>query len=236
MQLLRDAQKELLNRSLDYQARKTNPDEDASKTTKFPIGTEVLALYPHNRVPRKHLTRWEGPFRVLSQDGSVVEVKHFASQKVSRRHVSAVKLLAYSGKKTEATMRRWAAKDKGEFEVESILNHEGNIKVLRNCRFFVKWQGFGLDDASWVPYLNVAKCEELSTYLAKLGVVDPEIARDKRIANKLAKQLKRSKSTVTITNEDDKVLPSKPNKVTPVTVRRSKRVAFKVPEKSTYER
>jgi transposase InsO family protein len=165
MKLLHDAQNEILQRSLDYQAGRREPDEDESKTTRFPTGAKVLALYPHNKVPKKHLARWQGPFTVLSQSGSVVQVKHLASGKTSSRHVSAIKLVQGDNKDT-ASLTKWAAKDDGEFVVEEIQKHSGPISQLRKCQFLIKWEGYPQDQASWEPFQNIKECEALNAYIA----------------------------------------------------------------------
>jgi hypothetical protein len=139
LSLLQETQQELLKKSLEYQKTRQPKDEDDKETTQFKVGANVLALYPHGRVPRKHLTRWEGPFKVISQTGSVVTMKNYASEKIVTRHVTRVKLLhTHQGGMSENFLRKIAAKDKGEFIVDEIITHSGDINKLKNTTFQVK--------------------------------------------------------------------------------------------------
>jgi hypothetical protein len=88
-----------------------------------------------------------------------------ASGKTSARHVSAIKLIQGNENSTES-LKKWAAKDEGEFVVEEIQKHSGPLSQLKRCQFLIKWEGYPQDQASWEPYENIKQCEALNAYIS----------------------------------------------------------------------
>ena len=62
-----------------------------------------------------------------------------------------------------------------EWEVEAILYHrEGKHRVKGRGKtaydYFVKWKGYGMEEASWEPADHLSNCQEmLHKYLASHG-------------------------------------------------------------------
>lgn len=86
-------------------------------------------------------------------------------------------------------MAQIASRDKGEYTIERILEHSGDLTNLKNkeIRFLVKWDGYSESDATWEPYAHVNDVEALTKYLAEQNVKDPEVAKDIKKAKTLEK-------------------------------------------------
>ena len=62
-----------------------------------------------------------------------------------------------------------AAADNDEWLVEAIIDHRGprNGRPKRALEFRVRWQGFGANADTWLPYAEVAELEALDDYAAR---------------------------------------------------------------------
>jgi hypothetical protein len=184
MKMIYEAQQKFLKASKEYQAGKQRGDIPEIKTTQFPVKSLVLALYPHGHVPNKQNTKWEGPFTVVKQEGSVVTICNCHSKKEVMRHVSRVKEFNYdNGVDDVKGLALIASRDKHEFIVESITEHIGELTnyKCKDNRYLVQWKGYEKDEATWEPYLHVADCEALTVYLEKNEVRDHVAVKDQRI-------------------------------------------------------
>ena len=56
-----------------------------------------------------------------------------------------------------------ASRDTGEWEVNSIISHEGS--TLRNLKFKIRWTGFDASEDSDLPYHMVKDLKALDDYL-----------------------------------------------------------------------
>jgi hypothetical protein len=183
MKMLYEAQEKILKASNEYQKDKEKGDIEVITTTQYPIESLVLSLYPHNKVPSKQITKWEGPFRVVSQEGSVVTIRNCHSKKEVSRHVSRIKQFYHNEGDTDVEFALCASRDKHEFIVESIMDHTGELKDYKNKdnKYLVKWEGYENDSATWEPYTHVADCSALTEYLAKHEVKDLVAIKDERL-------------------------------------------------------
>ena len=67
-------------------------------------------------------------------------------------------------------------RDKEEYEVEKVLNHEGDIKLKGQMKFLVKWKGYDESHNSWEPWKNLRLVDKLHAYLRKhtMGKIIPK--------------------------------------------------------------
>ena len=60
-----------------------------------------------------------------------------------------------------------AVQNKGEFFIETILEHRGDRQRRTSMEFKVRWRGYGPEHDSWEPYKNLAHSEQLILYLVR---------------------------------------------------------------------
>ena len=58
-----------------------------------------------------------------------------------------------------------ARRDYGEYFVEEIIAHRGNIKRTTQVEFKVKWLGYEEEDNTWEPYKFLRLVPKLHEYL-----------------------------------------------------------------------
>jgi transposase InsO family protein len=132
----------------------------------FEVGDYVLASYPA-RAPSKLAPRWRGPLVVVEVTGANTYVcQDLCAHKRVQLH--ATRLKAYDASMTEDPAAV-AAADNDEWLVEAIIDHRGprNGRPKRALEFRVRWQGFGANADTWLPYAEVAELEALDDYAAR---------------------------------------------------------------------
>ena len=63
--------------------------------------------------------------------------------------------------------REVAMHEKQEFDVESILSHNGNTKKPSTLQFLVKWKGYDQSKNTWEPWKELRNNPALFKYLEK---------------------------------------------------------------------
>ena len=133
-------------------AKKARPDRE---TTKFEPESLVLVDLPQTRKGNLKRVYRQGPYKVLSQEESKVKVSNLATPgKIVSAHVSRVR--KYKSRDDVNPVQE-AARDSGEYVIESILDHKFVGKaIIQNCQVLVQWKGF--PDPTW---------EDLSTSIRR---------------------------------------------------------------------
>ena len=118
---------------------------------------------------RKLMPRWLGPLRVVKQCGPVAYELELP-QTMNRLHpVFHVSLLQRYVPPAGGRRKRSPdpiVLDSGEleWEVEAILYHRERKYKKRGktaYNFFIKWKGYGMEEASWETAEHLSNCEEL---------------------------------------------------------------------------
>jgi hypothetical protein len=122
------------------------------------VGDYVVVSYP-NRPPNKLTPRWRGPLVVVARNGSLCTCQDLLTLKSTDYHVSRLRRYDMS---LTADPVDIAAKDADEWKVEAIVEHVGSNK--RNLQFRVRWEGFGHEDDTWLPYADVRDLQALDAY------------------------------------------------------------------------
>jgi hypothetical protein len=60
-----------------------------------------------------------------------------------------------------------AVQSRGEFFIDSILEHRGDRQRRSTMEFKVRWRGYGPEHDSWEPHKNLAHTEQLILYLIR---------------------------------------------------------------------
>ncbi len=125
----------------------------------FSVGALVLIPFPAR--PNKLAAKWQGPFEVVSRDSKhTYSLCHLSSKKKIRVHVS--RMIPYVDADVSTALDS-ASRDTGEWEVNSIISHEGS--TLRNLKFKIRWTGFDASEDSDLPYHMVKDLKALDDYL-----------------------------------------------------------------------
>ena len=179
MRMLHDSQQEIVRRSLLYQSKNAKPPVKEVETTQFPIDAPVLIRYKHNKSPNKLCTPWEGPYIVLSQEGSIVRVRNCGTNAEDSRHVSEIKRFLCSKKISPEKLAAIAMKDTGEYFVDRILSHTGDIHRHKNSvKLLVKWMGYSDEEATWEDWKELKKCAATDKYLAEIKLAKSNKKKD----------------------------------------------------------
>ena len=155
--LLKAAAKELLRTDLLHMTVQTFP------YTEFEPNSYVLVHYRSGAPPSRLHTFWRGPMKVISGNNSRYLLQDLVTNKEKEYHISDMKPFKFDPLKTNPL--DIARRDHMEFFVESILEHDGNVKNKKDLFFKVKWLTFDDSHNSWVPYSLLRDTAKLHEYL-----------------------------------------------------------------------
>ena len=129
--------------------------------TVFPIGSYVLVKQEHP--PTRLHTKWKGPFRVISFEGSEYVLANLITYKHNSVHVTNLKIFNYDP--SVGLPADTARRDYMEYFVEKVLNHSGDKKKPTTMSFHVKWLNYDDSHNTWEPLKNLRLCDALHVYL-----------------------------------------------------------------------
>ena len=140
----------------------------------YAIGSYVLVSYPdtlHNKgqPPTKLMTIKKGPMKILERHGDKYEVLDLVSRKSEGIHISRIYPFLYDD--TRVDPEKIAYRDKEEFEVEQILDDTIDLTLsVKFWRFLVKWTGYEVTEALWLPWDEIKHVGVLHDYLRNKGL------------------------------------------------------------------
>jgi hypothetical protein len=163
---------------VDIAQKRQQAADDAHMTkasaavTQFPSNSFVLVSYPNtamgNKPPTKLHTPWKGPMRVVSNQGAEYIVHDLVRNKNINVHVTRLKKFEHDPVRVDPLAI--AAKDYGEFEVESIISHSGDPKRKSSMDFLVRWSGYDDSEDLWLPWSELRLNPALHKYLRAHGM------------------------------------------------------------------
>ena len=127
----------------------------------FPIGSYVLVKQEHP--PTRLHTKWKGPFRVVSFEGSEYVLANLITHKHNSVHVKNLKIINYDP--SMGIPADTARRDYMEYFVEKVLSHTGDSKKPTSMSFHVKWLNYDNSHNTWEPWKNLWLCDALHVYL-----------------------------------------------------------------------
>lgn len=141
-------------------------EESPPQQDLFPIDSYVLVTYPTSikATNVKLQTPKRGPLRVIGVNGDERVLFDNNNKTQMRVHITRLSPFIFDPKHTDPDMI--AAKDKDEFVIEAIVDHNGT-GVKRNYDFKVRWKGFGEEEDLWLPYQEVKDSAAFHIYCSR---------------------------------------------------------------------
>ena len=119
-----------------------------------------------DRPPDKFTPHWDGPFQVVSHQGTKYTIQHLLTAQESDVHISRLKPFLVDQQVDPKTVVMHSER---EFVIEQILDHRGDPKRRTDMEFLVKWEGYADSENSWEPWKNLRLTEQLHSYLRGKG-------------------------------------------------------------------
>ena len=143
------------------------------EVSSFEIGDYVLVTYPV-RPPDKLTPIYRGPLIVVEKvSDDVYKCRDIISNKILTFHVDRLREFKVSPSVLPYELIEWAAIDKDEFLVEGIIEHRGSGKSGDPLEFRIRWEGYGPEEDTWLPYREVKDLEALDEYESRV----PDVLR-----------------------------------------------------------
>ena len=143
--------------------------DDDNEIVSFSPGLYILINREEaGRGSKLHLS-WKGPFKVIeAKNDNHYLVQNLVTGKHFVEHVAKMKAFHYDPRHTSP--KAVACKDEGEWLVEAILDHAGDVSKKSSLDFLVKWSG--LDDSynRWLPWKELRRNPILHRYLSSRGL------------------------------------------------------------------
>ena len=144
--------------------------------TDFPVGSLVTLSYPANqdgvcKPPTKLLTKRQGPFKILSRNGTTYTIENVATKKASSVNISRLEIFQHDPARVDPIAV--AAKDNREFIVEAVLEHDPIQQPAKNrkaLKFLIKWKDYDASENSWVAWHNLTNNNVVLAYCMRAGM------------------------------------------------------------------
>jgi hypothetical protein len=139
-----------------------------ANVTTYEIGSYVL-MDPtiHNAFGKpsgKFTPRLLGPYLVVNRINDKYSCRNLVDDAVKDFHVT--QLRPYQHDENFMDPRDVALRDRGDYEIDKIVEHQGDITKLKTLKFRVKWYGFTEDDFdTWESWSNLRETVQLHRYL-----------------------------------------------------------------------
>ena len=136
--------------------------ENGPTTSVRPLspGDLVLLHYP-TRPPSKLHSRVAGPFRVVERRGNLIYARDLTCERVIERDAEMWTPFHVPRSMSETELRKIAAADLGETNVEAIVNHRGEA-IKSKIEFEVLWSD---GEHTWESWKTKRKLAALDAYL-----------------------------------------------------------------------
>lgn len=136
--------------------------------TEFPVNSYVLLRYPmslggDHRPPSKLHTKWRGPYRVVSFEGSSYFLQNLVTKKTSNHHIKELVSFQFDPQRTNP--EEVAYTDEDYFEIDHIVKHRGKTNRVSTLQFLVSWKGQPPSENTWEEWKTIRTTAKLHEYL-----------------------------------------------------------------------
>jgi hypothetical protein len=131
-------------------------------SSEFPVGSYVLVSPPEGK-GSKLSCPWQGPYRVVTSLADQLTIQNLVNHRDRKVHVKQVKPFIYD--ETTTDPKSVALKDYQEFEIDKIIDHNGDPTDRMAMSFLVRWTGYSEADDVWVDWIELRGTDQLHLYL-----------------------------------------------------------------------
>jgi hypothetical protein len=144
------------------------PFDTTKRVDQYPIGSYVLVDYDPSSVtgrrPAHKLMPFKrGPYRVVNSIGSRYTLLDLLTNK--HEDVLLHRLHPFRYDQEFLDPKDIAMRDREEYEVQKVLDHQGDPKLKGQMKFLVKWKGYDKNHNSWEPWKSLRLVDKLHEYL-----------------------------------------------------------------------
>jgi hypothetical protein len=131
--------------------------------TIFPTGSFVTVTYP-NRPPTKFSSKFRGPFLVQSFNNDQYFVQDLTTGKTLTFYADRLRPYHHSQQSTLQPLEV-AARDRGEYIIDKIIDHSGTPSRKYSMDFLVRWLGYDESEDLWVPFKSIQHTSAFQDYV-----------------------------------------------------------------------
>jgi hypothetical protein len=128
----------------------------------FPVNSYVLYRPPDNSRHKMQMPK-AGPYIVVSVLGDKYSIQDLLTHKVMDTHASNLSEFRYDPT-SGLNPTEVAARNAGEFFIDKIVDHSGNVRRRSEMTFRVRWKGYTPDDDTWQPMKTVRETQAFVDY------------------------------------------------------------------------
>ena len=149
------------------------PYDTRKKIDQFPIGSFVLVEYDASGVkgrgpPHKLMPFKRGPYKVVNTIGTRYTLLDLITNKYEDVLLHRLHPFYYDQETLDP--KDIAMRDREEYVVEKVLEHEGNPDLKSSLKFLFKWKGYDDKHNTWEPWKSVRLVDKLHDYLKEKGM------------------------------------------------------------------
>jgi transposase InsO family protein len=152
--------------------RRLEQENGAAAVRPLSPGDLVLLHYPV-RAPSKLHSRVAGPFRVVERKGNLIYARDLTCERVIERDAEMWTPFHTPRSMSETELRKIAATDQGETNVEAILNHRGGV-TRSKIEFEILWSD---GEKTWEQWKTVRQLALMDTYIEAHPTLRPLAGR-----------------------------------------------------------
>ncbi len=115
----------------------------------FLVNSNVLYRPPDNSRLKMQMPK-AGPYIIVTVLGDRYSIQDLLTHKVVVTHASNLSEFRYDPT-SGLNPTEVAARNAGEFFVDKIVDHTGNVRRRSEMTFHVRWKGYTPDDDTWQP-------------------------------------------------------------------------------------
>jgi hypothetical protein len=128
----------------------------------FPVNSYVLYRPPDNSRHKMQMPK-AGPYIVVSVLGDKYSIQDLLTHKVMDTHASNLSEFRYDPT-SGLNPTEVAARNAGEFFIDKIVDHSGNVHRRSEMSFRVRWRGYNPDDDTGQPIKMVRETQAFVDY------------------------------------------------------------------------